>query len=475
MARNYDLAIIGMGAAGLTAAPFAVRLGAKGAAIDNGRIGGDCTWTGCVPSKTLIKAARLVHQMRTAERFGLDAVELKVDYGGLRDHIRQVIDVIYQPTSPDSLREKGMDVFTGTPRFRDAHTIEIDGAEITAGKTIICTGAVPSIPTIEGLADVDYQTYLDIWDKGALPRHLIVIGAGPIGRELAQAFRRLGTNVTLLEAAGSIGDDPDVSEVLMAAFRAEGMDVRTGASVQRVREDAQGIHVMVGDEGLTCDTLLVATGRRPNVEGLGLENAGVRFSHKGIQISSRLRTTHPDIYAAGDCTGGMQFSHYAGWQGFMAARNALLPVSTRGTSDFVPWCIFTDPEVAHVGLTDAQSREKYGDDVVTNRWPMGKVDRALNEGEPTGFLKLVYRKNGTILGVTIVAAQAGEMINEWVVAMREGFKIDGLARSIHAYPTYSMATLQATAAISVDRALSGVSGGFIRRIARVAHRGGLSD
>lgn len=470
MTRTYDLAIIGMGAAGLTAGPFAVTLGARVAVIEKDRIGGDCTWTGCVPSKTMIKASRLMHQMRSADRFGLDPVEPQLQYQRLMTHIRKVVDDIYQPTSPESLRENGMEVFLGEPRFLDAHTISVAGETISARRTIVGTGAHPYVPPIAGLESVAYRTYHTIWELEALPEHLMIVGAGPIGRELSQAFRRLGSRVTLLEASQALTGDPDVAEVVMSSFASDGVDLRLGATIERTWQDGQGIHLIAGTDEVVGDALLIAAGRHPNVDGLDLEKAGVRYSKQGIEVNKQLRTSHPDVYAAGDCTGGLQFSHYAGWQGFMAARNALLPVKTSGISEFVPWCIFTDPEVAHVGLTEVQAREEHGDDVITHRWPMTKVDRALNEGEATGFLKLVYHRRGTIIGVSIVAAQAGEMINEWVVAMREGFKIDGLARSIHAYPTYSIASMQAGGAISVERALTGFMGRIVRRVARVSRR-----
>lgn len=468
MARNYDLTIVGVGAAGLTAAPFAVQLGARVALIEKKRIGGDCTWTGCVPSKTLLKAARLAHQMRTADNYGLHPVEPQTDFKMVMRHVNKVIDDIYQPTSPESLRQKGMDVFLGEPHFIDAHSISVNGETITAPKTIVCTGAHPFVPPISGLESVSYLTYNNIWELNTLPRHMIVVGAGPIGCELAQAFCRLGTKVTLIEADERVSDEPEVARVVAAALTKEGMDVRPVTMADRVWQDEQGIHLVAGGDEIIGDALLVAVGRRPSVDNLDLEKAGVEYSEKGIQVNDFLRTTQPGIFAAGDCTGGYQFSHYAGWQGFIAVRNALLPGTTKGISELVPWCTFTDPEVAHIGLTEAQAREKLGGEIETYQWPMTKVDRAVNEGESAGFLKLVYRKKGTILGVTIVAAQAGEMINEWVVAMKEGFKIDELARVIHVYPSYSMATLSATAAIKVDRLLSGLSGKIIRRLARVS-------
>lgn len=470
MAKTYDLAIIGMGAAGLTAAPFAVALGARVAVIEKDRIGGDCTWTGCVPSKTLIKAGRLMHQMRNADHFGLHPIEPQLGYQRVLSHIRKVVDDIYQPTSPESLRRKGMEVFLGEPRFLDAHTISIGGETISARRTIIGTGAHPFVPPIPGLENVAYLTYQSIWDLEALPEHLMIVGAGPIGRELSQAFRRLGSRVTILEANEALTDDPDVAAVVVSSLANDGVELRLGTAVERAWQDDQGIHLAAGTDEVIGDALLIAAGRHPNVEGLDLEKAGVQYSRKGIQVNRHLRTSHPSVYAAGDCTGGLQFSHYAGWQGFMAARNALLPVKTSGISEFVPWCIFTDPEMAHVGLTEAQARERHGDAVHTRQWPMTKVDRALNEGEASGFLKLVYHRKGTILGVTIVAAQAGEMINEWVVAMREGFKVDRLAGSIHTYPTYSIASMQAAGAISVEMALTGLTGKVVRRVARISHR-----
>ncbi len=470
MSKTYDLAIIGGGAAGLIAAPFAIQLGARVAFVEKDRIGGDCTWTGCVPSKTLLKAARVAHQMRTADRYGLPPVDPAVDLKSVMSRVHSVIEEIYQPTAPEELRRKGMDVFLGEPRFLGSHTLAIGETILTAQKIIICTGAHPVIPPISGLDGVNYLTYRNIWNLEVLPRHLVVIGAGPIGCEMAQAFHRLGAGVTLLEAGDRLlpNDDASASPVLAKVFTDEGIDLLFNAAVERAWQDGDSIHLMAGDKEIVCDALLVAAGRRPNVEGLRLEKAGVRYTEHGMQVDDHLRTSQPHIYAAGDCTGGYQFSHYAGWQGFMAVRNTLLPGKAKGISGLVPWCTFTDPEVAHVGLTEAQAREKLGAEITTYEWPMVKVDRALNEGESAGFLKLVYRKNGTILGVTIVAAQAGEMINEWVVAMKEGFKIDELARSIHVYPTYAMATLSATAAIKVDRLLSGLFGKLIRRLARVS-------
>jgi len=432
MKDKYDLAIIGGGTAGLIAAPFAVQLGARVAFIEKDRIGGDCTWTGCVPSKTLIKSARVAYQMRTANRFGLVPVDNAVDLKPVMEHVRGVIAEIYSHTTPESLRNQGIQVFLGEPHFIDSHTISIGDQTLSANYVLICTGAHPFIPPITGLDKTTYFTYQNIWDLNVLPKHL-------------------------------------ASKTLAEVFRNEGIDLRLQSSVERTWQDGNNIHLTAAGKEIVCDALLVAVGRRPNIDGLDMENAGVKYSQQGIQVDRNLRTSQTHIYAAGDCLGGFQFSHYAGWQGFIAVRNALLPGLSRGITNQVPWTTFTDPEVAHVGMTEEKARQKLGDDVFTNIWPMKKVDRALNEAEDTGFLKLIYRKDRKLLGVTIVAAEAGEMVNEWVVAMKHSFKVDELASVIHVYPTYSTASMQASAAILVKRLLGGLSGEVVKRLAHVKH------
>ena len=469
MSETYDLVIIGAGSAGLTAAGLAVQLGARVALVEKHRIGGDCTWTGCVPSKTLLKAAKVAHEMRTADHFGLTAVEPKVDLKSVMAHVRDVVAEVYREESPDALRADGIDVFLGAARFLDPHTLAAGAATLTARHVLIATGAHPFIPPITGLEGVDYLTYESIWDLDVLPRHLLVVGAGPIGCEMAQAFRRLGAKVTLLASRDRIlpRDDPAASRVLGQVFEAEGINVLYNTRAELAWQDEKDVHLGASGAGVVGDALLVVTGRRPNVMGLDLENAGVAYSAAGIQADDSLRTSQRHIYAAGDCIGGYQFTHYAGWQAAMAVRNALLPGASKGVTDLVPWTTFTDPEVAHVGLTEDQAREKYGDGVMTCEWPMARVDRARAEGDTAGFIKLVHKKDGTLLGTTIVARRAGEMIHEWIVALHQGIKVGDLADAIHVYPTYSMAGMQAAAAIRVEQLLSGTSGRVVRGLARL--------
>lgn len=470
MSQSYDLVIIGGGSAGLTAASFAVQLGARVALIERDRIGGDCTWTGCVPSKTLLKTAKVAHQMRTADRYGLSPIEPEVDLKSVMAHARAVVADVYREESPEALRANGIDVFLSSARFLDPNTLIAGDATLETRRTLIATGAHPLIPPVSGLESVNYLTYETIWDLEDLPRHLLVAGAGPVGCELGQAFRRLGTKVTLAASGDRVlpRDDPDASRVLSKVFQAEGIDVRYNARVERAWQDGSDIHFTAGDAELVGDALLVAAGRRPNVDGLDLDRAGVAYSAKGIQVDNHLRTTQQHIYAAGDCIGGHQFTHYAGWQAATAVRNALLPGASRGIADHVPWTTFTDPEVAHVGLTEELARARFGKDVVTCDWPMSRVDRARAEGDRAGFMKLVHKQDGTLLGATVVAKRAGEAIHEWIVALYRGLKVGELANVIHVYPTYSTAGMQAAAAIRVAQLLKGTSGRVVRGLGRLS-------
>jgi pyruvate/2-oxoglutarate dehydrogenase complex dihydrolipoamide dehydrogenase (E3) component len=470
MSEIYDLIIVGGGSAGLTAAGLAVQLEARVALVEKDRIGGDCTWTGCVPSKTLLKAARVAHEMRTANRYGLPAIGLEVDLmEGVMHNVRDVVAEVYHGESPDALRADGIDVILGPARFLDPHTLAIGETALAARRFLIATGAHPAAPPIAGIEEVDYLTYQSLWNLDSQPSHLLVVGGGPVGCEMSQAFGRLGSRVTLIQSRPRLlpRDEPEASRVLAQVFESEGIDVCLGTRVERAWQDEDGIHLLAGGEEVVGDTLLMATGRRPNLEGLDLERAGVTYGPDGIQVDDQLRTSQRHIYAAGDCTGGYQFTHYAGWQAFMAARNALLPGTSRGISDRVPWTTFTDPEVAHVGLTEAQARDRFGDDVMTCEWPMERVDRARTEGDTTGFLKLVHQKDGTLLGTTIVAARAGEMLHEWILALDQGLKVGDVAQAIHVYPTYATASMQAAAAIRVGQLLSGTSGRVVRGLARL--------
>ena len=411
MKADYDLIVIGAGSAGLTAARFARQLGLSAALVERSRVGGDCTWTGCVPSKALLKAAGIVHSMRTADRIGLPNVSPDVDLRAVMERIRTVIGHIYDTESPDTLANEGIDVISGEASFTSTGSVAVDGRMLTARRFLIATGASPVIPPIHGLDGVAFHTYETVWEMEDLPTSLAVVGAGAVGCELAQAFARLGSDVTLVEAAGRIlpQEDPDVSEVIERRFADEGISVMAGESVQAVsaaRERGARIETSSG-RMVEADTLLVAVGRRANTDGLGLDAAGVAYGPTGITVDRHLRTSRKGIYAAGDVTGGPQFTHYAGWQGFMAVRNAFLPSNARAVLDLVPRATFTDPEAAQAGLTETEAKDRLGSKALSSRWPLSEVDRALTDGETDGFVKAVHDGKGTTLGVTIVAPRAG--------------------------------------------------------------------
>ena len=459
---EYDLAILGAGASGLIAADFAVQLGARTALLDKGPIGGDCTWTGCVPSKSLIKVATVAHHARIAARYGVKTSEPVIDMTAVRDYLRSTIQQIYKPTEPETLSKKGMDVLIGTTRFLDPHTLEVGEQRIRAKKVLINTGAEPRIPNFPGLADVPYSTYQQIFDNDRLPKHLLVIGGGPIGCELAQAYRRLGSKVTIIAERLLPREELEVSELLNLIFAQEGIE-RLNGRAESARTEGEGITVCTAAGKVTGDLLLVAVGRAPLVRGLGLETANVRYTKNGIEVNEFLQTSTRHIYAAGDVIGGEQFSHLAGWQGFQAVRNALLPGNNAGTTAAMPHITFTSPEIAQIGLTEKVAREKFkAKDLLIKSFDISKVDRAVNEDDRLGLIKIVARSNGIILGASIVGERAGETITEIAIAMRNKLKLADLAATIHPYPTYSTGVQLLATKMAVEHAFSGASGRILR-------------
>ncbi|MCH8988426.1 MAG: FAD-dependent oxidoreductase [Chloroflexi bacterium] len=470
MKKDYDLLIIGGGSAGLTAARFARRMDLSVALVEKARLGGDCTWTGCVPSKTLLRAAKSIQTIKDAARFGITSTEPVIDFKSVMGRVSSVVQKIFESESPDTLQAEGVDVIQGTAQFIDRRTVSVDGRGISARRFLVCTGARPVTPPIEGLAEAGFLTYETVWDLEELPPRLAVIGGGPIGCELAQAFCRLGSSVTLLEAAGRImlQDEPEAADVVAQRLTEDGVDLRVDAALERVEKTSVGVRLMLGGGAqVEADAVLVAVGRRPQVDGLGLDEAKVVHGLGGIEVNKNLRTSQANIYAAGDCTGGYQFTHYAGYQGFMAVRNAFLPFNKKSVLEHVPWATFTDPEVAHAGLTEALARERHGGKVLAATWPMDQTDRWLTEGDSPGFLKLVYLPNGKLLGVTVVASRAGEMVQEWALALDRGLKLSHMAESLHIYPTFSLASQQLASKLRVDQLLSGTVGKIVRKYARI--------
>lgn len=471
---DYDLIIIGAGSGGLVAARFASQLGAHVALIERNRIGGDCTWTGCVPSKSLIRVARAAHSVRASGRFGVRATQPEVDMRAVRDYLRSAIAQVYKQEDEETLRAEGIDVVHGAARFLDQHTISVGDHNITGKAFLLCTGAQPDIPDLPGLSDVPYVTSEQIFDNDRLPQHLIVVGGGPIGMELAQAYARLGAKVTVISGQILPEEEPEVAQLMEDILAREGVSCVKGEAQRFHKEGSDASDVVVtvdGGQEVRGDMLLLATGRSPVVDGLDLEKAGVSYSHKGIEVNEHLQTSAKHIYAAGDCTGGYQFTHFAGWQAFQAVRNALLPGSSQGFSDVVPWVTFTDPEIAHVGKREAEARQQFGDSVQVISRNLDEVDRAICEDATNGLIKIIHKKDGTILGATIVAARAGEAITELAVAMQNNLKLSDLAATIHAYPTYSTPIQQMAADVTVANLLGSVAGKVIRGLSGLSDKG----
>ena len=465
MSTRYDIAIIGGGPAGLTAARFANRLGKRVVLIEANRLGGDCTWTGCVPSKALLHAANLAHAVRQASHLGIHAAEPTVDFPAVMRRIRDVIQQLYAAESPDMLRAEGIDVIEAHAEFLDQRTVVANDHEITAKFFLICTGASPLIPPIPGLAHAPYLTYESFWQLERLPDRLIIVGGGPIGCELAQAGQRLGSSVTLLEALDRIlpNDDPDASALVAASLAADGVDVRVASPVESAQVDNSGaITVTSAGAGIMGDNLLVAVGRRPNVAGLGLDAAGIAHDPRGITVNEHLRTSVKHVYAAGDCTGGFQFTHYAGFQAALAVRNALFPGNSNARPPHVPWAIFTDPEVAQAGYTEQQARNRFGSSLQVATLPLAQVDRAVLDGRETGFIKVMHRPNGAVVGATVVGQRAGEVIPEWALAVQRRMKLSDVATTMHVYPSMNMGNQQ----LAWESHLRGLTGGVRVKLLR---------
>jgi len=440
-----DLCIIGAGSGGLSVAAGASQMGARVVLIEKGKMGGDCLNYGCVPSKAMIAAADAADAVRHAGRFGVNGHEPAVDYPALRDHLRGVIAAIAPHDSVERFEGLGVTVIQAAGRFTGPREVVAGDVTVKAKRFVIATGSTAAVPPIPGLASVPFLTNETVFDLGERPEHLIVIGGGPIGAELAQAQRRLGARVSLLEMAKVLGkDDPEVTDVARRRLVGDGVAIHEGISIKEVAPEGNGIAVELERDGeeirLVGSHLLVAAGRKANVDGLGLEAAGVVHSAKGIEVDARLRSSNKRIFAAGDVAlveglGAYQFTHVAGYHAGIIIRNALFKLPAKVNYDALPWVTYTDPEIAHVGLTEAQARQKHGDKIRVLRWSFAENDRAQAERATEGLVKVVVGARGRVLGASIVGPQAGELLHPWVLAISQGLKIGALANMIAPYPT----------------------------------------
>jgi pyruvate/2-oxoglutarate dehydrogenase complex dihydrolipoamide dehydrogenase (E3) component len=467
-----DLCVIGAGSGGLAVAAGAVQMGASVVLIEQGKMGGDCLNYGCVPSKSLIAAGRAAHIIRTAGRFGVNGHEPEIDFLGVHDHVKGVIAAIAPHDSQERFEKLGVTVIRAHARFVGPQEVEADGRRIRARRIVVATGSSPAVPPIAGLAEVPYLTNETVFDLTERPEHLIVIGGGPIGCELAQAHRRLGARVTVLELFSILPkDDPEAVGLVREQLRAEGIDLREQIEVGSIAREGNGVAITITDAGaeqrITGSHVLVAAGRRANVDGLDLEVAGIEYSPKGIQVDARLRTSNRRVYAIGDVAGGFQFTHVAAHHASVVIKNVLFKLPAKVDDRAVPWVTYTEPELAQVGLTEALARDR-GVQVDALRWEFQDNDRAQTERATAGFAKALVDRRGRVHGATIVGERAGELIHPWVLAIANGIKIGALAQFIAPYPTLGEVSKRAAGSYYTPKLFSDRTKKLVRLLMRLS-------
>jgi pyruvate/2-oxoglutarate dehydrogenase complex dihydrolipoamide dehydrogenase (E3) component len=440
---DFDIGVIGGGAAGLTITSGAAQLGAKTLLVEKEKkLGGDCLHFGCVPSKTLIKTANVYHMMKNAKQFGLPQVELPpVDFKQVSKRIKSVIDIIQKHDSEERFCSLGARVEFGEPEFSDEHTIHLNGKSYSAKNWVIATGSSPDTPPINGLDNTPFITNKEIFYLDHLPRSMIVLGGGPIGIEMAQAFCRLGTKVFVVNRGNQIlgKEDRDMADEVMQIMRSEGVVFHLDASIEATKDLGSEKEVLITDNqgktvSLRAETILVALGRSANTGGMGLADIGLEIDQRGIKVDRRLRTNHKHIYAAGDVNGGFQFTHAAGYEGGIVVSNAIFHLPRKTDYTFLPWCTYTAPELASIGMNE-KAAQAAGIDYTVWSENFKDNDRSLAEGDKTGKIKMILDEKEKPIGVQILGPHAGDLMGEWVAVLNGKVKLSTLASAVHPYPT----------------------------------------
>jgi len=431
-----DLCVIGGGSGGLSVAAGAVQMGASVVLLEGGKMGGDCLNYGCVPSKALIAAGKHAHAMTSGGPFGVAPVVPEVDYAAAKDHVGRVIAAIAPNDSVERFEGLGVKVIQEYGQFISPTEVQAGNTVIKARRFVISTGSAPFVPPIPGLDKVKYYTNEDIFELHERPAHLLVIGGGPIGMELAQAHVRLGCKVTVIEGLKALGrDDPEMAAIALARIRAEGVNIVEGAIAEKISQKGAVITVKTKDgASYKGSHLLMSVGRKPNTDNLNLAAAGIEPTRAGIKVDAALKTTNKRVYAIGDVAGGLQFTHVAGYQAGVIIRSALFGLPSKAKTNHIPWATYIDPEMAQVGLTEAQAREAHGDKLEVLRFEYAENDRALAELATTGLIKVMIVK-GRPVGASIVGAQAGELIQTWALVIANKLKIGAVAAMVAPYPT----------------------------------------
>ncbi|MEK9673265.1 MAG: FAD-dependent oxidoreductase [Rhodospirillaceae bacterium] len=466
-----DICVIGAGSGGLSVAAGASQMGARVVLLEKGEMGGDCLNYGCVPSKALLAAGHAADSVRHAKRFGVNATLEGIEGAAVYGHVEGVIDAIRPMDSQERFEGLDVTVIRAAGRFTGSDTVLAGDTEIRAKRIVVATGSRAAIPPIPGLGQVDYLTNETVFDGPNLPEHLVVIGGGPIGVEMAQAHAHLGCRVTVVEMFSIMAnDDPELVDVVRRRLIRDGVDLREGAKVLRIEKTPSGVRVVIDRDGaeqaVDGTHLLVAAGRTANVDGLGLEKAGIEYSPKGIHVDARLRTTNRRVFAIGDVAGALQFTHVAGYHAGVVIKNALFRLPAKADHINVPWVTYTSPELAQVGLTEKQARDAgHAFDIL--RWPFHENDRAQAERDADGFVKAVVTKKGKVLGCGIAGPHAGEHIIAWSLALSKGLKVGDLAQFIVPYPTLGEVTKRAAGSFYVSKLFSERTRAIVRFLLRL--------
>ncbi|MFT4620785.1 MAG: pyruvate/2-oxoglutarate dehydrogenase complex dihydrolipoamide dehydrogenase (E3) component [Sulfitobacter sp.] len=463
-----DILVIGGGSGGLSVSAGAAQMGAKVVLLEAHLMGGDCLNFGCIPSKALLAAGKQAQAMRGGANLGVTPVIPEVSYTAAKDHVRKVIDTIAPMDSQERFEGFGIQVIREFGKFISPTEVQAGEHIITARRIVIATGSRPFVPPIPGIEDVPYDTNETIFDLRKQPEHLIVIGGGPIGMEMAQAHVRLGCKVTVLEGAKALGkDDPEMAAIALEKLRGEGIEIVEGALAEKITGSAGDITVHTkGGDSYQGSHLLMAVGRTPNLSKLDLEKAGVEFDRGGLKVNASLRTTNKRVYGLGDVASKLQFTHVAGYQAGILVRQLVLGLPAKAREDHIPWATYTDPEIAQVGLTEAQAREKHGDKLDVTRFEFKENDRAVAEGKTTGLIKVMIVK-GRPVGASIVGAQAGELISVWALAIANGLKMSAVANMVVPYPTLGEVNKRAAGAYFAPKLFENP---WVKRIVRLVQR-----
>ena len=458
--------MIGGGTAGLVTASGCARLGRKVALIERAKLGGDCLWTGCVPTKALVASAKLAHQMRNARAFGLEPVEPRISPRAVMESMRAARHAIEHHDAPEKFRGLGIDVIEGDAKLVARDAVEVAGRRLTAKDIVIATGSRTAVPPIDGLAEAGYLDHASFLDRDEFPRSILILGGGYIGIEFAQTFRRFGCEVTVVEALDEIvnKEDHEVIALVRKVLTSEGITIRTNSKVTGVRVANGKKLARVGDDEIEADEIFIASGRRGNTESLGLETLGIKMNRSYVAVDAYLQTSVARIWAAGDVHGGMQFTHVAAYEAVKLVRNLLFPGRSRVNYDDIPWGLYTDPEVGHIGMTEHEAREKFGDSIKTYRVDMADVDRAVVDRTTQGFLKFVCDAKGRILGAHAICSSATTLIEEVVLARRKKMKVGELAQLVSPYPSLADA-VQKTASLYYQNLQTSWIGAIGKRIA----------